>query len=108
MQVSATTLDDVWFPLIKKKGLNKKPVAAQASMLSDLSAKYKIVPRSSQVSQATEVNLESLLVTSNNVNYCNVARQDQTNLPTLCRPPFYTIQIFHNYQNCHMFLESFW
>ena len=55
-QVAATTLDDVWFPLIKKKGLSKKPVAAQASISSDLSAHYKIIPRSSQVSQAMEVS----------------------------------------------------
>lgn len=54
--MAATTLDDIWFPLIKKKGLNKKPVAAGASGLSDLSARYKIIPRSSQVSQAMEVN----------------------------------------------------
>lgn len=53
--MAATTLDDIWFPLIKKKGLNKKPVAAGASGLSDLSARYKIIPRSSQVSQAMEV-----------------------------------------------------
>lgn len=61
-QVAATTLDDVWFPLLKKKGLNKKPVAAQASMSSDLSARYKIIPRSNQVSQAMEVsvNLRSI------------------------------------------------
>lgn len=61
MQVAATTLDDVWFPLIKKKGLNKKPVAAQASMSSDLSARYKIIPRSNQVSQAVEVSASALV-----------------------------------------------
>ena len=55
--MAATTLDDVWFPLIKKKGLSKKPVAAQASMSSDLSARYKIIPRSSQVTQAMEVSI---------------------------------------------------
>ncbi|CAN0082411.1 unnamed protein product [Pylaiella littoralis] len=53
-KVSATTLDDVWFPLIKKKGLNKKPVGAEASGLSDLSATYRIIPRASQISQALE------------------------------------------------------
>lgn len=57
MQVAATTLDDIWYPLIKKKGLNKKPVAAEASGLSDLSAKYKIVPRNNQVAQAAEVSV---------------------------------------------------
>lgn len=56
-KVSATTLDDIWFPLIKKKGLNKKPVAAEASGLSDLSATYRLIPRSSQLSQAKEVNM---------------------------------------------------
>lgn len=55
--MAATTLDDVWFPLVKKKGLNKKPVAAEASGLSDLSASYKIIPRSNQISQAKEVRL---------------------------------------------------
>lgn len=62
IQVSATTLDDVWFPLIKKKGLNKKPVAAQASVLSDLSARYKIVPRASQLSQAAQVKVLSSII----------------------------------------------
>ena len=57
--MAATTLDDVWFPLIKKKGLSKKPVAAQASMSSDLSARYKIIPRSNQVKQAMEVSDQS-------------------------------------------------
>ena len=55
VRVAATTLDDVWFPLLKKKGLNKKPVAAQASMLSDMSARYRLVPRSNQITQAIEV-----------------------------------------------------
>lgn len=53
-KVAATTLDDIWFPLIKKKGLNRKPVAAEASGLSDLSATYKLIPRSNQLSQAKE------------------------------------------------------
>ncbi|CAM9438188.1 unnamed protein product, partial [Ectocarpus fasciculatus] len=53
-KVAATTLDDIWYPLIKKKGLNKKPVAAEASGLSDLSARYRIIPRSNQVAQALE------------------------------------------------------
>eukprot|EP00903_Cladosiphon_okamuranus_P015333 g14164.t1 len=53
-KVAATTLDDIWFPLIKKKGLNKTPVGAEVSGLSDLSATYKIIPRSSQLSQAKE------------------------------------------------------
>ena len=61
--MSATTLDDIWFPLIKKKGLNKKPVSAGASGLSDLSARYKIIPRSSQVSQAIEVTLARSMCT---------------------------------------------
>lgn len=47
-------MDDIWFPLIKKKGLNRKPVAAEASGLSDLSATYKLIPRSNQLSQAKE------------------------------------------------------
>lgn len=55
-QVSATTLDDVWYPLIKKKGQNKKPVAAEAAVNSDLSARYRIVPRADQVSQASGVS----------------------------------------------------
>ncbi|CAM9110481.1 unnamed protein product [Ascophyllum nodosum] len=54
VRVAATTLDDVWFPLLKKKGLNKKPVAAQASMLSNMSARYRLVPRSNQITQAIE------------------------------------------------------
>ncbi|CAM9263098.1 unnamed protein product, partial [Hapterophycus canaliculatus] len=54
VRVAATTFDDIWFPLIKKKGLNKKPVAAEASGLSDLSARYRIIPRASQVAQAVE------------------------------------------------------
>ncbi|CBJ28322.1 conserved unknown protein [Ectocarpus siliculosus] len=53
-KVAATTLDDVWYPLIKKKGLNKNSVAAGASGLSDLSARYRIIPRSNQVAQALE------------------------------------------------------
>lgn len=57
LQVAATTLDDVWYPLIKKKGLNKKPVAAEASASSDLSARYRLVPRSNQVAQAAEVSI---------------------------------------------------
>ncbi|CAN0396228.1 unnamed protein product, partial [Ectocarpus sp. 12 AP-2014] len=53
-KVAATTLDDIWYPLVKKKGPNKKPVAAGASGLSDLSARYRIIPRSNQVAQALE------------------------------------------------------
>lgn len=55
-QVSATTLDDVWYPLIKKKGQNKRPVAAQAAVSSDLSARYRIVPRATQADQASEAS----------------------------------------------------
>lgn len=54
--MAATTLDDIWFPLIKKKGLNKTPVAAEASGLSDLSATYKLIPRSNQLAQAKEAS----------------------------------------------------
>ncbi|CAN0063935.1 unnamed protein product, partial [Sphacelaria rigidula] len=56
VKVSATTLDDVWYPLIKKKGQNKRPVAAQAAVSSDLSARYRIVPRASQADQASEAS----------------------------------------------------
>lgn len=55
--MAATTFDDIWFPLIKKKGLNKKPVAAEVSGLSDLSARYRIIPRASQLAQAVEVRV---------------------------------------------------
>ncbi|CAM9234041.1 unnamed protein product [Choristocarpus tenellus] len=55
IRVAATTLDDVFFPLVLKKGANAKPVGAETSGISDTSAKYHLVARSEQLEKASKL-----------------------------------------------------
>eukprot|EP00611_Tribonema_gayanum_P026424 TRINITY_DN6293_c0_g1_i1.p1 TRINITY_DN6293_c0_g1~~TRINITY_DN6293_c0_g1_i1.p1 ORF type:complete len:359 (-),score=129.59 TRINITY_DN6293_c0_g1_i1:174-1223(-) len=55
LSVAATTLDDVWYPLIARKASQSAPSGAGAAARSDPSATYRLVASKAQAAHADEV-----------------------------------------------------
>ncbi|CAM9706181.1 unnamed protein product [Discosporangium mesarthrocarpum] len=67
IKVSATTLDDIFYPLIQKRGPNSNPLGAEVSGKSDTSAQYRLIARRDQVAAAVKTAGNTLKIEEGSV-----------------------------------------